>query len=114
MVCIADTDVFCVRLIGVFSFEPNKRHHVTTQCRNLPTPVYFPSIKVNNAAVLVPCPFADLDLEDARSQFDTNFFGALSLTQAVIPGMMARRKGKIVNVSSMAANLPWWVLGFRV
>ncbi|MEW5300841.1 MAG: hypothetical protein WDW36_003741 [Sanguina aurantia] len=64
-------------------------------------------ILVNNAGVLMPCPFADLDLQDARSQFETNFFGALTLTQAVLPGMMARRSGKIVNVSSMAASLPW-------
>lgn len=38
---------------------------------------------------------------DVRRMFDTNFFGAVDLIKAVLPGMRARRDGYIVNVSSM-------------
>jgi NAD(P)-dependent dehydrogenase (short-subunit alcohol dehydrogenase family) len=38
---------------------------------------------------------------DVRRMFDTNFFGAVDLIKAVLPGMRARRDGYIVNISSM-------------
>lgn len=45
--------------------------------------------------------------EDARvaDLFATNLFGAVSMIKAVLPGMRARRKGTIVNVTSIAARL---------
>lgn len=39
--------------------------------------------------------------EDVRRMFDTNFFGAIDLIKAVLPGMRARRSGFIANISSM-------------
>ena len=39
--------------------------------------------------------------EDVRRMFDTNFFGAIELIKAVLPGMRARRDGYVLNVSSM-------------
>jgi NAD(P)-dependent dehydrogenase (short-subunit alcohol dehydrogenase family) len=38
---------------------------------------------------------------DVRRMFDTNFFGAVDLIKAVLPGMRSRRDGYIVNISSM-------------
>jgi len=42
--------------------------------------------------------------EDAkvRELFDTNFFGAVDLIKAVLPGMRTRRRGHVINMSSMA------------
>jgi len=45
-------------------------------------------------------------LEDFRSTFDVNFFGVVAGTLAVIPGMVARRSGIVVNVSSDSARAP--------
>ncbi|MEE1065986.1 MAG: SDR family oxidoreductase [Acutalibacteraceae bacterium] len=42
-------------------------------------------------------------LEDAKSQFDVNFFGMVNVNKAVIPNMRENRGGRIVNISSVAA-----------
>ena len=39
--------------------------------------------------------------EDVRKMFDTNFFGAIAMIKAVLPGMRARKEGYIINISSM-------------
>ncbi len=39
--------------------------------------------------------------EDVRRMFDTNFFGAVDLIKAILPGMRARRDGLVLNISSM-------------
>ncbi|MAG32246.1 MAG: short-chain dehydrogenase/reductase [Deltaproteobacteria bacterium] len=44
--------------------------------------------------------------EDVRKMFDTNFFGAVALIKAVLPGMRARRAGFIVNMSSTTGFVP--------
>jgi hypothetical protein len=44
---------------------------------------------------------AEQDERDYRAQFEVNFFGAVALLRLVLPGMRARKRGTIVNVSSM-------------
>jgi len=48
----------------------------------------------------------ELGIEDAKEQFETNFFGTLRTLRAAIPGMRAARQGRIVIVSSLAAHAP--------
>lgn len=43
------------------------------------------------------------DLKDAKSQFDVNFFGMVNINKAVIPFMRKSGRGRIVNISSVAA-----------
>ena len=45
-------------------------------------------------------------LEDFRKTMDVNFFGVVAGTLAVVPGMVARRRGVVVNVSSDSARAP--------
>ena len=44
------------------------------------------------------------DEADVRRLFDTNLFGAVAMIRAVLPGMLARHAGTIVNVSSIGAR----------
>jgi NAD(P)-dependent dehydrogenase (short-subunit alcohol dehydrogenase family) len=61
---------------------------------------------VNNAGYSVLGAFEDLDDARCREQMETNFFGALAVTRAVLPAMRRAQKGRIVLVSSNAVNTP--------
>ncbi|MGI5516278.1 oxidoreductase [Streptomyces sp. CA-106131] len=65
-------------------------------------------ILVNNAAIDFVGALEEQEESDYRRLFEVNFFGAVALTRAVLPGMRGRRSGIIVNVSSMdgLASLP--------
>ncbi len=57
---------------------------------------------INNAGVNFTAAVEDLRLEDWRRQFETNFFGVLRVTQAVLPHMRERRRGRILMMSSVS------------
>ncbi len=59
-------------------------------------------ILVNNAGYGLFGAIEEVSLEEARQQMETNFFGALALTQALLPYMRERRSGHIIQISSMA------------
>ena len=65
-------------------------------------------VLVNNAAIDFVGALEEQREEDYRRLFEVNFFGAVELTRAVLPGMRRRRRGVVVNVSSMdgLASLP--------
>src|SRR5688572_15886504 len=57
-------------------------------------------VLVNNAGVYPSGTVLEAPAEAWRDAFETNFFGALSLCRAFVPGMIERRYGRVVNVSS--------------
>jgi NAD(P)-dependent dehydrogenase (short-subunit alcohol dehydrogenase family) len=59
-------------------------------------------VLINNAGIEVRGPIEECDDDLARRQFDTNVLGTLRVLRAVLPAMRARRRGTIVNVSSVA------------
>ena len=60
---------------------------------------------VNNAGIGGGGPIEDVPVDWAKTLFETNYFGTIRMTQAVLPGMRERRAGAIVNVSSIAGRL---------
>jgi NAD(P)-dependent dehydrogenase (short-subunit alcohol dehydrogenase family) len=59
-------------------------------------------VLVNNAGYVLVGPLIDLSMHDLRLQFETNVIGLAALTKAVVPCMMAKRSGLIVNISSVS------------
>lgn len=62
-------------------------------------------ILVNNAGIAVGGYVEDVTITDWRLQFETNFFGLIALTQAVLPMMRSQNSGKIINISSISGRL---------
>ena len=60
-----------------------------------------PDFVVNSAGVVEPGYFTDLDLEDFHWMMDVNYYGIVYITKAVLPGMLQRGTGHIVNVCSL-------------
>lgn len=59
-------------------------------------------VLVNNAGFAVAGFAEDIKLEELRLQFETNFFGAVAMTKAVLPTMRQQRSGHIIQVSSIS------------
>ena len=58
-------------------------------------------VLVNNAGVFLWRPFLELSSEEWDLVLSTNLTGAANFCRAVLPGMIGRRRGRIVNVSSI-------------
>ena len=59
-------------------------------------------VLINNAGYELAGALEELSLEDARAQFETNFFGVVRMVNAVLPLMRRQKRGYIINVSSLA------------
>jgi NAD(P)-dependent dehydrogenase (short-subunit alcohol dehydrogenase family) len=68
-------------------------------------------VLVNNAGYSHEGALEELTVEELKAIFETNFFGAVRMMQAVLPGMRARRAGRIINVSSLAGLMPLPFMG---
>jgi short-subunit dehydrogenase len=63
-------------------------------------------VVVNNAGFGELGPFAETDLETARGMIQVNVTALTVLTKLFLPGMLARRRGRILNVASTAGFAP--------
>jgi short-subunit dehydrogenase len=61
---------------------------------------------VNNAGYGAMGPLLDLPASEWQKQFDVNVFAPMALTRAVLPEMIHRRRGVIVNISSVSGVMP--------
>jgi NADP-dependent 3-hydroxy acid dehydrogenase YdfG len=48
-----------------------------------------------------------VDVTQSETMIDTNIHGIVSVTRAILPGMVARNRGHVVNIGSVAASYPY-------
>lgn len=62
-------------------------------------------ILVNNAGIIKRIPMTEMNVEDFRQVIDIDLMGPFICSKAVIPGMLAKGHGKIINICSMMSEL---------
>ena len=62
-------------------------------------------ILINNAGYGNFASLEETPIDVARAQYEVNVFGMMRLTQLVLPGMRARKSGKIINISSIGGKI---------
>ena len=67
---------------------------------------YNVDILVNNAGRTVPGPILDVDVTNVASLMDANVYGMIRVVKALVPGMIKRRRGLVVNIGSCVAIVP--------
>src|SRR5437868_7748992 len=69
-------------------------------------------ILVNNAGFGIAGAIEDTSIDEARAQFDVNFFGVLRMCRAVLPRMRQQKGGYIVNIGSIGGLIAIPFQGF--
>jgi short-subunit dehydrogenase len=62
-------------------------------------------VLINNAGMGITGPIEEIDLAAMKSNFDTNFFGPLALSQIVLPQMRKQKSGLIINITSIGGYM---------
>jgi len=62
-------------------------------------------VLVNNAGIAIVAVMEEITLGDLRKQFETNMIAPVRMAQLVLPGMRERRRGRIINMSSIAGKI---------
>ena len=62
-------------------------------------------VLINNAGLGITGPIEETDLAAMKSNFDTNFFGPLALSQIVLPQMRKQKSGLIINITSIGGYM---------
>ena len=62
-------------------------------------------ILVNNAGYSLLGPLEQLQINEIKEEFETNFFGIIKLIQSVLPTMRKQNYGRIINISSLAGRI---------
>ncbi|MBV9157797.1 MAG: SDR family oxidoreductase [Acidobacteriaceae bacterium] len=90
------------------SFDVRNRDEVEKAIRDLPSEFAEVDVLVNNAGgALGLDPAQSADLEDWETMIDANIKGVVYCTRFLLPGMVARDRGHIVTLGSVAAEFPY-------
>lgn len=69
-------------------------------------------VLVNNAGYGYLATIEEGEEDEVRAMFETNVFGLVNMTKAVLPGMRSRHSGHIVNISSMGGLIGFPGIGY--
>jgi 3-hydroxy acid dehydrogenase/malonic semialdehyde reductase len=90
------------------ALDVRDRHSVAAAVEALPEEFRSVDVLVNNAGLALGLnPAQDADLDDWDQMIDTNCKGLVYCTRAILPGMVARRRGHVINLGSVAGTYPY-------
>ncbi len=94
--------------VHTLAFDVTDRAAVFAALESLPADFAAVDVLVNNAGLALGLDAADAaDLDDWDTMVDTNIKGLTYCTRAVLPGMVERGRGHVINIGSVAASYPY-------
>jgi short-subunit dehydrogenase len=95
-------NVPCAAIVRDLS-RPSSAHEIVEELRRENLEI---SILINNAGFGVYGPFTETNLDDELSMMHVNMNAVVQLTKLLLPAMLARRQGRVLNVASTASFQP--------
>jgi 3-hydroxy acid dehydrogenase/malonic semialdehyde reductase len=90
------------------TFDVSKREEVENAIAGLPEGFREVDVLVNNAGGAIGLdPAQSADLQDWEAMIDTNIKGLVYCTRFLLPGMVERNRGHVINIGSVAAEFPY-------
>jgi 3-hydroxy acid dehydrogenase / malonic semialdehyde reductase len=94
--------------VHVISLDVRDREAVSAALSSLPAAFAEVDLLVNNAGLALGLePAHKASLDDWDTMVDTNIKGVMYCTRAILPGMVARNRGHVVNIGSVAGSWPY-------
>lgn len=94
--------------VHIASFDVRDREAAKQMVENLPEQFSDIDVLLNNAGLALGLnPSHQTDLDEWEIMVDTNIKGLMFMTRFVLPGMVERKKGHVVNLGSTAGNWPY-------
>lgn len=94
--------------VHIIPLDVRDREAVQGAVAHLPEAFREIDVLINNAGLALGLePAHQVDLDDWETMVDTNIKGLMYCTRLILPGMVARSRGHIVNISSTASNWPY-------
>jgi 3-dehydrosphinganine reductase len=90
---------------GIVSADLTVLDEATSAISKVVQSVGVPDLIINSAGAAHPGYVQELSFDIFRWMMETNYFATVHVTKAVLPGMIDRRSGHIINISSMAGFL---------
>jgi NAD(P)-dependent dehydrogenase (short-subunit alcohol dehydrogenase family) len=96
-------EAYAIEGIQTFTLDVTDQAAIDRTIRGILARAESIDVLVNNAGIAHPGALEDLDPAAFRRVMETNFFGAVWMTRAVLPAMRAQGSGRIIMVSSLSA-----------
>ncbi len=94
--------------ITTFCFDVSKATEVQQFVDHLPEQLAAVDILINNAGLALGLdPAQNANISDWETMVDTNIKGLMYLTHAILPGMVSRNRGHVINLGSTAGSWPY-------
>jgi gluconate 5-dehydrogenase len=87
------------------AFDVTDFESITPRIGQIESEVGVLDVLVNNAGITRRASLEDLEEADWREVIDTNLTAAFLVAKAAVPGMIARKRGKIINIGSLMSDL---------